>query len=94
MTVADGRAIITVLGQDRVGILAGITAVLAAANVNILDISQTILQEFFTMIMVVDLKDSNLDFFDLQTQLKARGEELGVQVTMQQAEVFKFMHRI
>ncbi|WP_406676251.1 ACT domain-containing protein [Moorella sp. ACPs] len=94
MTVADGRAIITVLGQDRVGILAGITAVLAAANVNILDISQTILQEFFTMIMIVDLKGSNLDFFDLQKQLKARGEELGVQVTMQQAEVFKFMHRI
>ncbi|WP_258359073.1 ACT domain-containing protein [Moorella sulfitireducens (nom. illeg.)] len=94
MTVADGRAIITVLGQDRVGILAGITAVLAVANVNILDISQTILQEFFTMIMIVDLKGSNLDFFDLQKQLKTRGEELGVQVTMQQAEVFKFMHRI
>ncbi|MDN5326661.1 MAG: hypothetical protein PWP41_1357 [Moorella sp. (in: firmicutes)] len=90
----DERAIITVLGRDRVGILAGITAVLAGANVNILDISQTILQEFFTMIMIVDLKESSLAFNELQEQLKEKGKDLGVQVTIQRADVFKFMHRI
>lgn len=90
----DERAIITVLGRDRVGILAGITAVLAGANVNILDISQTILQEFFTMIMIVDLKESDLAFNELQGQLKEKGKNLGVQVTIQRADVFKFMHRI
>ncbi|AKX96796.1 ACT domain-containing protein [Neomoorella thermoacetica] len=92
--INDERAIITVLGRDRVGILAGITAVLAEANVNILDISQTILQEFFTMIMIVDLKEKNLAFNELQGQLKEKGKNLGVQVTIQRADVFKFMHRI
>lgn len=90
----DERAIITVLGRDRVGILAGITGVLAEAGVNILDISQTILQEFFTMIMIVDLRGNTLTFSTLQEQLRARGESLGVQVTIQRADVFKFMHRI
>ncbi|AKX94156.1 hypothetical protein MOTHE_c13630 [Moorella thermoacetica] len=92
--INDERAIITVLGRDHVGILAGITAVLAEANVNILDISQTILQEFFTMIMIVDLKEKNLAFNELQGQLKEKGKNLGVQVTIQRADVFKFMHRI
>ncbi|MDN5345503.1 MAG: hypothetical protein PWQ18_1617 [Clostridia bacterium] len=94
MVKADDRAIITVLGRDRVGILAGITGVLASANVNILDISQTILQEFFTMIMIVDLEKGTLNFTALQEQLNLKGQELGVQVNMQKAEVFKFMHRI
>lgn len=94
MVKADDRAIITVLGRDRVGILAGITGVLASANVNILDISQTILQEFFTMIMIVDLEKGTLNFTALQEQLNLKGQELSVQVNMQKAEVFKFMHRI
>lgn len=91
---SDERAIITVLGRDRVGILAGITAVLAEAGVNILDISQTILQEFFTMIMIVDLRGNTLTFSTLQEQLREKGEDLGVQVTIQRVDVFKFMHRI
>lgn len=90
----DERAIITVLGRDRVGILAGITGVLAEAGVNILDISQTILQEFFTMIMIVDLRGNTLTFSTLQEQLREKGEDLGVQVNIQRADVFKFMHRI
>lgn len=94
MSGADDRAIITVLGRDRVGILAGITAVLADANVNILDISQTILQEFFTMIMIVDMKESTMNFAALHEQLNLKGKELGVQVTIQKVAVFKFMHRI
>ncbi|MGI9862155.1 ACT domain-containing protein [Moorella naiadis] len=92
--MSDERAIITVLGRDRVGILAGITGVLAEAGVNILDISQTILQEFFTMIMIVDLRGNTLTFSTLQEQLQEKGESLGVQVTIQRADVFKFMHRI
>ncbi|HHY92086.1 MAG TPA: ACT domain-containing protein, partial [Firmicutes bacterium] len=69
MEEKDGRAIVTVIGQDRVGIIAGVAGVLAENNVNILDISQTVLQEFFTMIMVVDLKGSRVGFSELQARL-------------------------
>jgi len=94
MAVTDERAIITVLGRDCVGILAGIASVLAEANVNVLDINQTIIQEFFSMIMIVDLKDSTFPFHQLKEQLKKKGEDLGVEVNIQRTEVFKVMHRI
>ncbi len=88
------RAIITVLGQDRVGIIYGISGVLANNNVNILDISQTILQEFFTMVMVVDVAGSLVEFAQLKEQLDSKGKELGLQVNLQHEDIFKFMHRI
>jgi ACT domain-containing protein len=94
MPDGDGRAIVTVLGRNQVGILAGLTAVLAEANINIRDISQTILQEFFTMIMVIETRSARCAFNELQRRLQAKGEELGVQVTVQKAEIFKCMHRI
>lgn len=94
MEEKDGRAIVTVIGQDRVGIIAGVAGVLAENNVNILDISQTVLQEFFTMIMVVDLKGSRVGFSELQARLAAAGEKLGVKVELQHADVFRYMHRI
>ncbi|MDI3538470.1 MAG: hypothetical protein PWP58_117 [Bacillota bacterium] len=94
MEEKDGRAIVTVIGQDRVGIIAGVAGVLAENNVNILDISQTVLQEFFAMIMVVDLKESRVGFHELQTLLAAAGEKLGVEVRLQHADVFRYMHRI
>lgn len=90
----DGRAIVTVIGQDRVGIIAGVAGVLAENNVNILDISQTVLQEFFAMIMVVDLRESRADFAALQAKLAEEGARLGVQVQLQHADVFRYMHRI
>lgn len=88
------RAIITVLGNDRVGIIYGISEVLAHNNVNILDISQTILQEFFTMVMVVDVSQSLVEFAELKEKLSDKGKEMGLQVNIQHEDIFKFMHRI
>lgn len=88
------RLIITVLGHDRVGIIYGISGVLANADVNILDISQTILQGFFTMVMVVDFSQSKADLAQLKQLLEEKGRELGLQVTVQHEDIFRYMHRI
>ena len=90
-----GRAIVTILGLDRVGIIAAITNVLADANVNILDISQSVLrEEFFTMIMMVDLAAAKIPFEELAHRHKDEGEALAVQVEVQREDIFKSMHRI
>jgi ACT domain-containing protein len=89
-----GRAIITIIGSDRVGIIAGIANVLADANVNILDISQSVIREFFTMIMMVDLAGSAISFHALREQLQHKGLELAVRVEIQREEIFKAMHRV
>jgi ACT domain-containing protein len=89
-----GRAIITIIGSDRVGIIAGIANVLAEANVNILDISQSVIREFFTMIMMVDLAGSAITFHALSERLARKGDELSVRVEIQREEIFKAMHRI
>jgi len=88
------KVIITVLGQDKVGIIAGISTILAENNVNILDISQTILQDIFTMVMVCDIKKCRIDLGTLKEKLEAKGREMGLQVQVQHEDVFKFMHRI
>ncbi len=90
----SGRAIVTIIGSDRVGIIAGIANVIAAANVNILDISQSVIREFFTMIMMVDLAGASVSFDELRTRLQGKGRELGVQVEIQREEIFTSMHRI
>lgn len=90
----EDKMIVTVLGSDKVGIIATITRILADTNANILDISQTILQQYFTMIMVVDISKTTVDFTDLRNQLVTAGEKMGVQVNAQKSEVFDFMHRI
>ena len=90
----SGRAIITVLGSDRSGIVAAVAGALAHHDVNILDISQTILQGIFTMTMLVDLNASDVDFMVLQNELADLSGELGVQITLQREEVFKFMYRL
>ncbi len=90
----DNRVIVTVLGKDKVGIIAGVTGVLAQVNANILDISQTIMQEFLVMVMLVDISRCHVDFGTLKNLLMAKGEEIGVQVNAQHEEVFRFMHRI
>jgi ACT domain-containing protein len=94
IAVLSGRAIITIIGSDRVGIIAGITNVIAEANVNILDISQSVIREFFTMIMMVDLHESKLSFEELSGRLARKAEELAVRVEIQREEIFKTMHRI
>lgn len=88
------KIIITVLGHDRVGIIAGISAILADARINILDISQTILQGFFTMVMVSDISASTIDIAQLREILGRKGEELELQITVQHEDIFKYMHRI
>jgi len=88
------RAIITVVGKDKVGIIAAISSLLAQNNVNILDISQTIMQGFFTMIMLVDLQGCKLKFSELKDLLIKRGREIGVDVNMQHEDLFNAINRI
>jgi ACT domain-containing protein len=88
------RSIITVIGKDRKGIIAGISTELASAGINILDISQTIMQEYFVMIMLVDMSGTKEEFSDVQRRLDKKGAELGVEVRMQREDIFNAMHRI
>ena len=88
------RCVISVLGKDRSGIVAAISAVLAEKGANIDDISQTILDEIFSMIMLVRLNTEVADFNTVQEALAAVGEELGVQVIIQREDVFQFMYKI
>lgn len=88
------RAIVTVIGKDRVGIIAAVTNLLSQHSVNVLDISQTVLQGYFTMIMLVDASACTVPFSDLANALKAAGEDMGLQIRAQREEVFNAMHRI
>jgi len=90
----SNRAIITVLGRDQVGIIAWVSGRLAESSVNILDISQTIVSGFFTMIMVVDLNPVNLELVALSRMLEDEGRDKGLQVKVQHEDIFTFMHRI
>lgn len=88
------RAVVTVIGKDRVGIVASISSVLASHNVNILDISQTIMQDLFAMIMLVDISQSDAELPVLREELGKKADELGVQVLIQHEDIFRYMHRI
>ncbi len=88
------RAIVTVIGKDRVGIIADVTALLAQYGVNVLDISQTVLQEYFTMIMLVDAAQCTVPFADLARTLDEAGMQRGLQIRAQREDIFNAMHRI
>lgn len=88
------RAIVTVVGKDQVGIIANVCSLLSAQQVNVLDISQTVLQEYFTMIMVVDTSACPLDFAALVTELERKGAEMGLTIHAQREDIFNAMHRI
>ena len=88
------KAIIPVVGKDTVGILAKVCTFLAANRVNILDISQTVVQDYFNMMMIVDTAESSTPFADLVGGLDAIGKELGLQAKCQKSEIFEKMHRI
>lgn len=88
------RAVITVIGKDRKGIIAGVSTALAKCDINILDISQTILQEYFTMIMLVDLSEMTVKFDELNDILDAKSKELGVSIRTQHEDIFNSMHEI
>jgi ACT domain-containing protein len=88
------RAILAVLGEDRVGIVAGVSTTLAKSGTNIEDIRQSIVGGIFTMTMVVTVDEDVTPFEDVQASLTAVGEELGMQITLQREDVFRYMHRI
>ena len=88
------KAIITVLGTDKVGIIAKVCSFLADREINILDISQTIIQGYFNMMMIVDANNTKKKFDELADELETLGEEIGVQIKMQSEDIFKAMHRI
>ncbi|MNN48450.1 hypothetical protein D3C76_897050 [compost metagenome] len=88
------KAILTVLGQDKVGIIAGISHELQELNINILDVNQTIMQGYFTMIMMLDLEKSEKSFEDIKNSLVLKGESLGVNVKIQREEIFNSMHTL
>lgn len=88
------KAVITVIGQDKIGIIYNVTSVLAEYDVNILDINQTIMQEVFTMIMVVDLSKTPVSFEELQKQLAKKGEEIGLSIRIQHEGIFNAMSEI
>ena len=88
------RAIVTVLGKDRVGIMSLVCALLAQHNVNILDISQTILQEDFTMVMLVDAGACDIPFGQLAALLEQEGREHNLEIRAQREDIFNAMHRI
>jgi len=91
--MSQRRAVVSVVGKDQVGIIAKVTTVLANENVNIFDISQTILQDFFTMMMIVDV--TNLENLEaLQQKLTTLGEPLGLTINVQLEEIFHAMHRV
>ena len=90
----NNRAIVTIVGPDRVGIIAGIANLLAEANVNIIDISQSVMREFFVMIMMVEVGAANLPFDQLKARLQEKGRSLTVNVDIQREDIFKAMHRV
>ena len=88
------NAIVTVIGKDKVGIIAAVCIKLAEMNVNVLDISQTILDGKFTMVMAVDAANANVGFEDLAAQLRELGEGMELSIRIQREEIFDAMHRI
>ena len=88
------RAIVTVIGKDRVGIIHHVTGLLAECMVNILDISQTIMQEYFTMIMLVDTQLCGISFSELARRLEEAGKEMNLSIRIQREDSFEAMHRI
>ncbi len=88
------KAIVTVVGKDRVGIIAGVCTQLANYNVNILDISQTVMQGYFTMMMAVDTSGSDLPFTELAKRLDEKGKEMGMSIRLQREDIFEAMHRV
>ena len=88
------KTIITVVGKDTVGSIAKVCTYLAESNVNILDISQTIVSEYFNMMMIVDTNNANKAFDELASELAKLGEDIGVNIKCQREEIFSKMHRI
>jgi len=88
------KAIVTVVGKDRVGIIAGVCTALASYNVNVLDISQTVMQGYFTMMMATDVSTSTIPMAQLAAELEKIGKDMGLSIRIQREDIFEAMHRI
>lgn len=94
MKEEKNRAVITVVGTDKKGIISTVTTLLADHEINIMDISQTIMDTFFTMVMLIDLTDCDVELDELNRLLKDKGDEIGMVITCQHEDLFRYMHRI
>ena len=88
------RAVITVIGKDKVGILAKVSSVCAAHNVSVSEVSQTIMQDIFCMMMMCDISDISIDFGDFADKMTALGQEMGLSIHAMHEDIFNSMHRI
>jgi len=88
------KAVVTVIGKDTVGILAKISTICAKHKANVMDVTQTIMQDLFAMIMLVDITELDIDFLVLSDELSAAGEKMGLSVHVMREDIFNSMHRI
>ena len=88
------KAIVTVVGKDRVGIMANICTALANFNINVLDINQSVMQGYFTMMMATDVSASTLPLAEVCTVMERIGKEMGLSIRVQREDIFEAMHRI
>ena len=88
------KAIVTVVGKDQVGIIAAVCVELAKYNVNVLDISQTVMQGYFTMMMIVDVSEASIPLAQLAKELEEKGREMGLSIRLQREDIFEAMHRV
>ena len=88
------KAIVTVVGKDRVGIIAGVCNQLAQYNVNVLDLSQTVMQGYFTMMMAVETEGCTVPLAELSKLMESAGNEMGLSIRVQREDIFEAMHRI
>lgn len=88
------KAIVTVVGKDQVGIIASVCVQLASFHVNVLDIRQTVMQGYFTMMMIVDVTDSSVPLAELAQLLEEKGKEQNLSIRLQREDIFEAMHRI
>ena len=88
------KAIVTVVGKDRVGIIANVCTALANYNVNVLDINQTVMQGYFTMMMAAEVSQCNIPLAELVTEMAQIGEGMGLSIRVQREDIFQAMHRI
>lgn len=88
------KAVVTIIGKDNIGIISNFSTALAEEDVNILDINQTVMQEYFTMIMLVDLDKMKIKFSDLQEKLAEAGKQIGMTVRIQHEDIFNTMYEV
>ena len=88
------KAIVTIVGKDRVGIIAAVCVKLAEFNVNVLDISQTVMQGYFTMMMAVDVSASSIPLAELAQKMEEKGKDMNLSIRLQREDIFEAMHRV